>query len=129
RPEWGGVFAPEQSLRRKPLHAGEGRTIHSLLPMLNVPGDTHLQALDYETVELPSGKAELLKVNAAMEIGGQRIESIYWLNDRGETLKSVVPSIGQEAVRTTKADALRQSGGKPYDLIIASTVPLQGTLP
>ena len=32
QPEWGGLFAPEQSLRRLPLKPGEKRTINSLLP-------------------------------------------------------------------------------------------------
>jgi hypothetical protein len=50
------------------------------------------------------------------------------VNDQGETLKAFVPGIGQEAVRTTKADALR-SAGRQYDLLLASTVPLKARFP
>jgi hypothetical protein len=127
--EWGGLFAPERSLSKAPLKPGEKRTVCSLQPLINLPANTDFEALDYETIELPSGSAKLLKVKATTEIAGQRLESLYWLNDRGESLKSVVPSIGQEAVRTTKEDALRQRPGEKYDLLLASTVPLKGTLP
>jgi hypothetical protein len=129
QPEWGGLFAPEQSLRRRPPQPGQSRTIRSLLPIFNVPGDTHLLAEGYETVELPGGKAKLLKVRAALEVAKQKIETILWVNEGGETLKSLVPGIGQESVRMTKADALRKSAGGQYDLLLASTVPLKGTVP
>src|SRR5262245_14412238 len=127
--EWGGLFASDQSLRRAPLKPGDKRTVKSLLPLMNLPADTRLEALDYETVELPSGKARLLKVNSIVDLGAQKIESVVWIDDKGETLKSLVPSLGQESVRTTKADALQESGDKQYDLLLASTVPLKGTLP
>jgi len=127
--EWGGLFGPEQSLRKQPLKPGESRTIRSLLPVFNLPGDTHLIAEDYEPVELPGGAAKLLKVRSKLEVAQQKIESVLWLNDKGEVLKSLVPGIGQEAIRTTRADALRRSIGGQYDLLLASTVPLKGTLP
>jgi hypothetical protein len=127
--EWGGLFAPEQSLRKRPLKPGESRTVRSLLPIFNMPGDTRLVGDTYETVELPGGSARLLKISSTLEVGPQKVETILWANDNGETLKAFVPGIGQEAVRTTKADALRRSAGKQYDLLLASTVPLKGTLP
>jgi hypothetical protein len=127
--DWGGLFAPEQSLRRSPLKPGEKRTLHCLMPIMNIPAETRLQALDYESVDLPAGSQRLLKVNMVAVLGQQKIESVAWINDKGETLKSLVPSIGQEAIRTTKADALEQKAGAKYDLLLASTVPLKGTLP
>jgi Transglutaminase-like superfamily len=127
--EWGGLFAPEQSLRKDPLKPGQSRTVRSLLPIFNIPGNTHLVAEAYESVDLPGGAARLLKVRAVLEVATQKIETILWVNEQGETLKSLVPGIGQESVRTTKADALRRSVGGQYDLLLASTVPLKGTLP
>jgi hypothetical protein len=96
---------------------------------MNIAADTRLEALDYETVELPGGQAKLLKVNSIVDLGAQKIESIMWIDEQGETLKSLVPSLGQESVRTTKDDALQQPGDKQYDLLVASTVPLKGKLP
>lgn len=127
--DWGGLFAPEQSLRNQPLQPGESRTIRSLLPIFNKPGDTRLIATEYESAELPGGAVKLLKITSTLDVGPQKIDTILWVNDRGETLKSLVPGIRQETVRTTKANALRRSASGQYDLLLASTVPLQGTLP
>jgi hypothetical protein len=127
--DWGGLFAPEQSLRRNLLQPGQSRTVRSLLPVFNVAGNTRLVAEGYETLDLPGGSAKLLKVRAVLEVGQQPIETVLWVNDKGETLKSLVPAIEQVAVRTTKADALRRSAGAQYDLLLASTVLLGGTVP
>jgi hypothetical protein len=127
-PDWGGPFAVEASLKRLPLKAGEKRTIHCLLPALNIPGDMQLEALAEETIDLPGGRQELLKVKALTVIGQQKIEELRWIDSRGETLKSVVPSLQQEAVRTTRADALSPAAGGPLDLMIAATVPIAGKL-
>jgi Transglutaminase-like superfamily len=127
--DWGGLFAADQSLRCAPLKPGEKRVVKSLLPLMNMVAETRLEAQDYEAVELPSGTAKLLKINSIVDLGGQKIESIVWTDEKGETLRSLVPSLRQESVRTTKADAVQQSGDKQYDLLLASTVPLQGTLP
>ncbi|HZN36507.1 MAG TPA: transglutaminase family protein [Pirellulaceae bacterium] len=127
--EWGGLFAAEQSVRRQPLTTGERRTVRGLVPMLNVPGDTVLAAGDDETVDLPGGPRKLLKVQATMQIGSQQIESTQWADERGETLKAVVPAVGQETLRTTKDDALRRTAGGKLDLLVNSTVPLAGGFP
>lgn len=127
--EWGGLFAAEQSVRRTPLKPGEKRTVRGMMPMFNEPGDTVLEAVDYETVELPSGPRKLLKVQATMQIGAQRIESTQWADEKGETLKTIVPAVGQESFRTTKEDALRRSTGAPLDLLVSSTVLLPGGFP
>src|SRR5207244_4123637 len=126
--EWGGPFAVEQSLRRQPLKVGEKRTIRCLLAALNVPGDVRLEGLADEIVELPGGPQKLLKVKVITDAAQHKIEELRWIDQRGETLKSLVPSLQQEAVRTTKADALRPADGGPLDVMIASTVPITGKL-
>jgi hypothetical protein len=127
--EWGGLFAAEQSTRRQPLMPGEKRTVRGLVPMLNVAGDTLLAAGDYETAPLPGGPRRLLRVDAAVQMGTQTIHSTHWADERGETLKTIIPAVGQESIRTTKEDALRQSPGGRLDLLVSSTVPLAGELP
>jgi hypothetical protein len=128
QPAWGGFFAQEQSLRRQPLKPGEKRTIHCLLPGLNIPGDVHFEALTQESVELPAGKQTLLKIKSVMEAGPSKIESLLWANDRGEVLKMIAPTIQQEVVRTTKADALNPPAGGSFDLITSPTVKITGPL-
>lgn len=125
----GGYFAVEQSLKQLPLKAGEKRTVPGLMPVLNAVGTTELAAADYETVKMPSGDQKLLKVNSLIDLGGQKMETTLWINDRGETLKSLVPSIGQESIRTTKEDALQRPVGGEFDLLVASVVKLRGELP
>jgi len=127
--EWGGLFAAEHSVRKKPLVPGEQRTVRGLVPMMNVAGDTELKAIDYEMVHLPGGPRKLLKVLAVMQIGGQQIESTQWADEKGETIKAIIPAVGQETLRTTKEDALRRSAGGKLDLLVNSTVPLPGGFP
>src|SRR5262245_14946675 len=126
--DWGGPVAVEESLKRQPLKPGEKRTIHCLLAALNVPGEVQLEALGEETVELSGGPQKLLKVKAVTIAGQHKIEELRWVDPRGESLKSLVPSLQQEAIRTTKTDALSPAAGGPLDLMIASAVPVTGKL-
>ncbi len=125
----GGFFAVEQSLKKSPLKPGQKRTVSGLMPIYNIVGTTELAAGDYETVKLPSGEAKLLRVDSVVEIGGQKMETVLWASEQGEMLKSLVPWIGQESVRTTQEDALQHSAGAELDLLVASIVKLQGELP
>src|SRR5262245_743081 len=59
---WRGPFAVEQSLSDQPIKPGERRSTRCLLAALNVPGDVQIEALDYESVDLPVGAQKLLKV-------------------------------------------------------------------
>jgi hypothetical protein len=125
----GGFFAAEQSLRKQPLQPGEKRTVTGLLPIFNVAGKTELSALEHETVKLPGGEAKLLRISSIIDLGQQKLETILWVDEAGVVHKSLVPAIGQEAVRTTKADALQKIEGREFDLLAASVVKLQGDLP
>lgn len=126
--DWGGFFAADQSIKRQPMKAGEKRTVRGLMPVVNQPGNTVLEAKDLETVKLPGGDRDLLRIDAKVDLGGQLLDMVLWVDDQGETLKSYVPGIQQEAVRTTKEDALGQPAGQ-FDLLVASIVPLRGELP
>jgi hypothetical protein len=121
-----GPFAVEQSLRRQPMKAGEKRTIRCLLAPLNVPGEVALEGLAEEMVELPFGPQKLLKMRAVMTAGQFKIEELRWTDSHGEVHKSLLPSLRQEAVRTTKEVALAPASGGPLDLMSTSIVPLSG---
>jgi hypothetical protein len=127
--EWGGLFAADQSLRRKPMQPGEKRTVRGLMPLVNLAGDTEMTAKDYETVKLPAGERKLLRIETSLDLAGRKIDTTLWVDERGQTLKSYVPAIQQESFRTTKEDALKPLEGGQFDLLIASTVPLKGKLP
>jgi transglutaminase-like putative cysteine protease len=127
--EWGGLFAADQSLRKAPLQPGEKRTVMSLMPIVNLPGETQLVAGEYETVLLPSGERKLLRIESTIDLGGQKIDTTLWVDEKGQTLKTFVPAVQQETIRTTKDDALQPLNGGEFDLLVASTVPLTGKLP
>jgi transglutaminase-like putative cysteine protease len=63
-----------------------------------------------------------------MAAGQHKIESFLWANDRGELLKMIAPTLQQEVVRTTKADALHPPAGGTFDLITSPTVKITGPL-
>jgi hypothetical protein len=69
-----------------------------------------------------------LRINCLLDLGPQKIDSTFWTNGQGEVLKTIVPGLQQEVVRTTKADALKPADAK-FDLLAASTVPLKQDLP
>jgi hypothetical protein len=124
----GGLFAVEHSLKVRPLAEGEKRSVSMLMPVFNTIGTTELTAAAHETVKLPAGERRLLRVDSVVEIGGQKMETVLWIDERGQALKSLVPAIGQETVRTTKEDALQQPADGQFDLLLASVVKLQGKL-
>ena len=127
--EWGGFDAVERSLTSKPMQPGEKRTIASLLPIFHIVGTTELTAGNYETVDLPEGERKLLRIDSVMSLGGQKMESVLWTDEQGETLKSFMPGVGQESVRSSREQALSGRRMAPLDLIVASIVPLKGKLP
>ena len=79
-------------------------------------------------MELRVGPEKLLKLRAITSAAEHKIEELRWIDSKGETLKSLVPSLQQEGVRTTKADALAPAHGGPLDLMTTSTVPITGKL-
>jgi transglutaminase-like putative cysteine protease len=126
QPDWGGPFAVDQALRRQPMQPGEQRTVWGLVPVVHVPAATDLKAHGYESVELPGGAQRLLKVEAVTRLGNQAIVSQLWLDAQGRTLRSWIPAIEQEIVRTTREDAMRPTDERPLDLLAASVVRLTG---
>jgi hypothetical protein len=126
--EYGGLFAVEESLTARPLKPAERRSAIGLVPIFNIVGTTQLVAADYETVKLPAGEQRLLRIESTLDLGGQKLASTMWTNEKGEILRSLVPAIGQENVRTTMEDALQKPVGGGFDLLAASVVKLPGGL-
>ncbi len=128
-PAWGGFFAQELSLKAQPLQPGQQRTIRALLPVFNQAVELQLQAVDYERTGLLDGERELLKIMARVNLAGSVIESVVWTDRQGDTLKSVLPSLGQETIRTSKEIALAESDSVQFDLGSSMTVKVNRPLP
>lgn len=127
--DWGGYFAPQDSLRRDPLQPGEKRVVRSLSPITNTAANTRLDAIGWEDVEIDGSKQKLLKIRGLHGVGQQEIETLMWVDRAGQPLRTVVPFLRQESIRTTKADALRPAETKEFDLLRDTVVKLPGPPP
>ena len=124
-----GFFAVEQSLLARPMKPGEQRTLRGLQPVFNQVAAIALVARALEATELLSGTRELLRIDATTEMPGDvRIESTYWTDAAGETLKMSTPAMSMVAYRTTKERALAESRGAALDLNLTSMVKLDRPL-
>jgi hypothetical protein len=126
---WGGFDATERSLTSRPMQPGEQRTIRALLPIYHTVGETQLSAGAKEAVKLPSGEQMLLRIDSIIHVGGQKMQTVMWCDDRGDIRKSLIPGMEQEQVRVSREEALMGKRTSPIDLIVASIVPLKGGLP
>ncbi|MFV1964729.1 MAG: transglutaminase family protein, partial [Pirellulaceae bacterium] len=113
---WGGFFATEQQLEREPMQPGECRSFKTLMPVLNQVGGVELEAADYETTDLLDGPTELLRINGKIQLAGTTIESIIWVDEKGEALKTLLPTMNQVAYRTTREIALQEGAPGKFDL-------------
>lgn len=123
--DWGGFFAPTDSLWRSPMQPGEKRAVRSLTPLMNVPATTKLEALTTERIDLPHGPQKLLKVRGSLTLGKTDLEILFWVNDRGDVLRTQMPAIDQESIRVSKNEALRPVGRQNFDLLVDSVVKLE----
>ncbi len=114
--QYGGFFADQLSLRRQPMRPGETRRLQALLPILNVVGQVRLEATAFESIELPAGTRQLLRINATTDIGTAEIKSVLWTDPQGKPHKVKDLQLGMEAVLTTQEDARRPSSGGGFDL-------------
>jgi hypothetical protein len=113
-----GPFVAEQTLRDKPMRPGERRAVKSVLPGFNQVGVTELTARDYENVDLPQGKRELLRIDTTIRLtDGQKIESVAWCDRTGETVKTHTPMLDLDSFRVTKAEALAKADEAELDLL------------
>jgi hypothetical protein len=125
----GGYFAVDQSLEKKPLKAGESRTVVGLLPIFNQPAEAQLTALEEEEVSLRGLKQKLLKIKNEIKIGKDTLTTFCWIDEQGKMLKSFDPTFKQETYLTTKEFALKKEDLGPIDLLAETTAKLKGELP
>jgi hypothetical protein len=128
---WGGFFAVEQSLRHKPMKAGETRKLKCLMPLASdvAVADVTMTAGDLEETDLLDGKLKLLKIEVSMKAAGQKSDFTLWATADGEALKQFTTDMGGlTTYRTTREIATGKSAGPALDLGKLTTVkvgPLQ----
>jgi hypothetical protein len=128
--DFGGPFAAEESLRRKPMQPGTKRTLQLLVPGFNQLATVTMTAKDYESVKLPAGDQELLRIDTELRFSsGQVLEGSTWTDRRGDTLKTGIAALNIEKVRATKALALKELEELDLDLLWDLAVKVDRRLP
>ncbi|MCH8045587.1 MAG: transglutaminase domain-containing protein [Planctomycetes bacterium] len=128
--EYGGFFAEEQSLLKRPMKPGERRTLKNLAPIFYQVVTTELVAKQYEKTRTLNGTVELLRIEATTKLptGGQiqtTIQTTMWTDRTGATVKISMAALKQESFRTSRQIARAEvKGGKLIDFGIDNTVKL-----
>lgn len=125
-PDSGSFFALEQSLRRKPMIAGESRTVRSIVPVLYQPTISELHAIALEETDLPEGPQNLLRIEETTQMGRTTLSTTLWTDASGEILKTRTQAgATQLTYRTTQARATSISDDSSFDLGLFSLVPAE----
>lgn len=113
----GGFYRIDGSLLQKPLTPGETRRLQVLVPGANVVGEVELKAAGLESVALPGGSQELLRIEAVLRLSGGAMRYTAWSDADGEVLRTVYhDALGLEMVRSTKDEALKPIPKSDFDL-------------
>lgn len=121
-----GIFATQQSLRAKPMQAGEERLLHALLPLQNVVGEIRLKAIDRVNVAMLAGDTQkLLEIESSVMVDGRlMLSQLLWASDDGLLMKTYTPAVDFATFRTDRETAT-QIGTPKRDLLAATVIPVQ----
>lgn len=101
-----GPFAIEQSLRRKSLEPDEVRIVNYLDPVMLTVVEARLQSRGKITTPLLDGTlAELTEVEVQTKYGDKSLKTLYWVDERGQSLKSYITYLDMRTFRGTRAAA------------------------
>lgn len=108
-PEYGGLFAVEQSLLGKPMQPGEHRTLHALTDVSSQLATIELLARDWEQTPLLHGSYQLLRIDvAAIFPDGNKLEQTFWTDRTGDKLKTSSAAMAMETYRSTKEERCKK---------------------
>jgi hypothetical protein len=131
KPEYRGPFALEQELRQQPLNDGEVREI----PYLSVPlfrlAKLVLKGCGKQKVAMLDGSTqELQEVSVTIALDNKAVmETIAWVDDKGETLKSAALGLQVVTYRSSQSSAESVNTAAQADLLKVTSVPLPAGTP
>jgi hypothetical protein len=129
-PKYGGFFADEQSLIRKPMQPGERRTLHALVEGFNQLITIEMLARDWQQTRLLHGAYELLRIDAlAIFPDGNKFEQTIWTDRTGDRIKTLSQPMAMETFRATKEAALEKIEPGRLDIGLQTIVKLDKPLP
>lgn len=131
KPEYRGPFALEQELRQQPLSAGEVREIPYLsIPLFRLAKLVLKGGGKQKVVMLDGTTQELREVSISIVLDKNVVmETLAWLDDNGETLKSAALGLQVVTYRSTKSAAESVNTAAQADLLKVTSVPLPAGTP
>lgn len=122
-----GLFAVEQSLRRRPMEIGETRRLRSAVPALDAIGLSELRCTGEASVPLMDGdfrvltEIELDVADAENQIIDQML---LWTDEKGVVQKTLRPALRLESYRVSASQArkLFSEEGNDVRVWVAGTV-------
>jgi len=125
---FGGLAAVQQSLLSKPMSLNETRRLKLLLPVQYQLGTVELNCRNRASISIMDGTVvNALEIDVKTITGnGEAIESTVWIDEKGDLLKTYVPSLDLSAIKSTQeiAEAAVKS---PADLFAVVSVDLKGS--
>ena len=130
RKDYRGPFAVEQSMLRSPLQPKETRKLKYFDPILKKVVDGRLEASDFIMTPTFSGGArellKLLEVRNSASVGENISQSLLWVDEKGEGLKSFVQANDILAFRTDPIQAKLVESSLELQSAEAVLIPLGG---
>lgn len=123
-PDVGGSAKVTMSLFAQPMQPGESRRLRAFLPVFNSIGEIVLTArAAKESTSIGSIVRELLRIDVKNVFAGvPPLESVAWMDESGDVLKTEVPAMQMVALRTTEQEAKTPVGGNLPDLMASTMV-------
>ena len=129
RKDYRGPFAVDQSMLRRPLQPRETRKLKYFDPILRKIIDGRLEASDYiMTPTLFGGSKELLEVRNIGIYGENGSQSLLWVNNKGEGVKSYVQANDILSFRTEPIVAQIIASIADLKAIEFVSIPLSGSV-
>lgn len=130
-----GMLAVDRSLLNEPMQPGQSRTLRMFNPALQQWTQISLQAREHETVELPEGTQELLRIDMQETFTSQEqnrqltLSTVVWTDATGRALKRHDSAQGLEFVSVSRQRALQALDPKEFDLFGLVMVKLDRPFP
>ncbi len=124
-----GLVGLQQSLFSDPPDLGEERRLRTLLPVQFAIATIELNCQHTASIAMPDGSVqEAREIEVAMQLGdGAAMQTLVWIDDEGNVLKSYTPGLELVAFSTTgeQATAGIVAGA---DILTATAVEVSGSL-
>jgi hypothetical protein len=117
-------FSIVRALESEPLAAGQERTFRQFDPVLQRVVEVRMRAIKEESVDLQSGKADLLHVAVTETTpGAGAILRILWIDRQGRMVKSWAPAHRHTSYKSSRLEAVKEPVQR-FDIGRASRVAL-----